>query len=137
MARWIFAWLGCAVVFAALDAVWLISTNATLYRPILAPVLMTGVRPVPAVLFYLVYLTGTVIIAVRPAMKSGRWFHATAMGAIFGFFAYATYDLTNEATLAVWSAKITIIDLCWGTFLTATGATAGYLAGSRLRAVKA
>jgi uncharacterized membrane protein len=133
MARWIFAWLGTAGVFAALDAVWLISTNATLYRPILAPILLNGVRPVPALLFYLVYLTGTVIIAVRPALNSGKWTHAAVMGATFGFFAYATYDLTNQATMAVWSTQITIIDLCWGTFLTAVGATAGFLAGSRAR----
>jgi uncharacterized membrane protein len=130
---YLIAWISAAGAFAGLDAIWLISTNATLYRPVLAPILLNGVRPVPAVLFYLVYLTGTVIIAIRPALKSGRWITATGMGATFGFFAYATYDLTNQATLAVWATKITIIDLCWGTVLTATGATVGYLAGSRVR----
>jgi uncharacterized membrane protein len=50
------------------------------------------------------------------------------MGALFGFFCYATYDLTNQATLVVWATKITVLDLCWGTFLTASGATAGYFA---------
>ncbi|MDE2355383.1 MAG: DUF2177 family protein [Alphaproteobacteria bacterium] len=127
--RWIAAWFGAAVVFAGLDAVWLTSTNATLYRPVLAPVLLAGVRPAPAVLFYLVYLTGTVILAVGPALKAGRWSVAARQGALFGFFAYATYDLTNFATLAVWSTQITVLDLCWGTFLTAVGATAGYFAG--------
>ena len=130
--RWIYAWIATAGVFVGLDAIWLLATNASVYRPVLAPILLNGVRPVPAVLFYLVYLTGTLIIAVRPALMSRRWPQATIMGAIFGFFAYATYDLTNQATLAVWSTKITLLDLSWGTFLTATAATAGYLAGARV-----
>ncbi len=126
------AWIAAAGVFAGLDAVWLLSTSATVYRPVLAPILLQGVRPVPAVLFYLVYLTGVVIIAVRPALVARRWPRATLMGGIFGFFAYATYDLTNQATLVVWSTKITVMDLCWGTFLTAVAATAGYFAGARV-----
>lgn len=129
--RWIIAWIATGGVFAGLDFVWLIATNARLYRPVLAPILLNGVRPVPAILFYLVYLTGTVIIAVRPALLGRRWWQATVMGAIFGFFAYATYDLTNQATMAVWSTKITLLDLSWGTFLTATAATVGYFAGAR------
>ncbi len=128
--RWIVAWLAAALIFAGLDAVWLISTNATLYRPVLGPVLAAQVRPIPAVLFYLVYLTGTVVLAVGPALAARNWRRASLNGALFGFFAYATYDLTNFATLAVWSTRITLLDLAWGTFLTAAGATAGYLGGA-------
>jgi uncharacterized membrane protein len=130
MIRYGAAWLGAGVVFVLLDAVWLTTTNQALYRPILAPVLTAAPRLAPAILFYLVYLTGTVIIAVRPALEARDWRRAPVMGALFGFFAYATYDLTNQATLAVWATKITLIDLTWGTFLTATGATAGYFAGA-------
>ena len=79
-------------------------------------------------MFYVVYLVGVVIFAIAPAIRAGRWGLAPMMGALFGFFAYATYDLTNQATLIVWSTTITLADLSWGTFLTASGATAGYFA---------
>jgi uncharacterized membrane protein len=136
MVRYVVAWLGSGLLLAGLDSIWLTTTNATWYRPILGSILITGVRPVPAVLFYLLYLVGVVIFAVAPAIRTARWRDATIMGALFGFFAYATYDLTNQATLIVWATKITVLDLCWGTFLTASGATAGYFA-SKLVAKRA
>ena len=126
MIRWLVAYVGTAVVFAALDAVWLIATNASVYRPALGPMLADTVRPVPAVLFYVIYLAGVVLFAVSPALRSGRWLTALMLGAGFGFVAYATYDLTNQATLKVWATKITLMDLTWGTFVTAAGATAGF-----------
>jgi uncharacterized membrane protein len=135
MVRYVVAWLGAGLVLAGLDAVWLISTNASVYRPVLGSILSPTVRPIAAVLFYVLYLVGVVIFAVAPAIRSGHWRDATIMGALFGFFAYATYDLTNQATLIVWATKITLMDLSWGTFLTACGATAGYFA-SKLAAPK-
>lgn len=128
MIRYGRAYLGAGVAFAALDAAWLTATNATLYRPALHTVLIEGFRIIPAVLFYLVYLVGVMVFAVAPAMRAGQWTTATIRGGLFGFFAYATYDLTNQATLVVWETQITILDLAWGTFVTAMGATAGYLA---------
>ena len=126
--RYIVAWLGAGLLLAGLDYFWLTSTNVTLYRPVLGSVLAVSPRMAPAVLFYLVYLVGVVVFAVAPAIRRGRWRDATLTGALFGFFCYATYDLTNQATLIVWDTKITLLDLCWGTFLTASGATAGYFA---------
>jgi len=128
MFRYLVAWLGAGLLLAGLDFFWLTTTNATLYRPVLGQVLAAAPRMGPAVLFYVVYLLGVVIFAVAPAMRSGRWRDSTVMGALFGFFCYATYDLTNQATLIVWDTRITLLDLCWGTFLTASGATAGYFA---------
>ena len=128
MLRYVVAWLGAGLLLAGLDAIWLTTTNAALYRPTLGQVLAPSPRAGPAILFYVVYLVGVVVFAVTPAMRSGRWRDATVMGALLGFFCYATYDLTNQATLIVWATKITLLDLCWGTFLTASGATAGYFA---------
>jgi uncharacterized membrane protein len=128
MLRYAVAWLGAGVVLAALDATWLTTTNLPLYRPTLGPVLAASPRVGSAILFYVVYLVGVVVFAVSPAMRSGQWRDATIKGALLGFFCYATYDLTNQATLVVWATKITVLDLCWGTFLTASGATAGYFA---------
>ena len=133
IARYGAAYAGAAIAFAALDAVWLSLTSATLYRPALHGVLMDGFRLVPAVAFYFVYLVGVTVFAVAPALGVGRWSAAARRGAMFGFFAYATYDLTNQATLIVWSTRITLLDLTWGTFVTAVGASAGYWAA---RAVK-
>ncbi len=134
IARYVAAYAGAAAAFAGLDAVWLTLTNATLYRPALHAVLMDGFRPVPAVLFYIIYLVGVIVFAVAPALASGGWSAAARRGAMFGFFAFATYDLTNQATLIVWSTRITLLDLTWGTFVTAAGASAGYWAGRAVRA---
>ena len=128
MTRALIAYVGAAIVFLAMDAAWLTLTNATLYRPALAPLLTDHPRLVPAVLFYVVYLAGLVLFAVRPALRSDRWLAAVGLGAAFGFVAYATYDLTNQATLRVWATQITVLDLAWGTFVSSVGAAAGYFA---------
>tara|TARA_R110002051_G_scaffold308876_2_gene381150 strand:+ start:60 stop:473 length:414 start_codon:yes stop_codon:yes gene_type:complete len=134
MIRFILAYLGAGVTFAAIDAVWLTTMTDRFYKPLLGPIL----APVPdmraAVVFYLISIFGTVFLAVLPALRAGSWRRATLNGAVLGFVAYATYDLTNQATLAQWSTQLTIVDICWGTVLTAVSATGGYfvarLAGS-------
>jgi uncharacterized membrane protein len=131
--RYLAAYVGAGLAFAGLDAVWLTLTSTSLYRPALRAVLIDGFRPLPAVLFYLIYLGGVVIFAVAPAIREGRWRTATLMGALFGFFAYATYDLTNQATLIVWATPITLLDLAWGTFVTAVGASVGYFASTLVK----
>ena len=110
------------MVFAALDAIWLTLSNARIYRPALGSIMIDGLRWAPAVAFYIIYLAGLTLFASAPALRSGTWITATWMGAAFGFVAYATYDLTNQATLIVWPARITFIDLAWGSFVSASGA---------------
>jgi uncharacterized membrane protein len=129
MPRQIAAFVVTALTFVAMDAVWITQTGARLYRPTLGPILLDGMRPVPAVLFYVVYLTGMYVFAVRRGIEAGKLVRAAASGALFGFVAYATYDLTNQATLKVWSAEVTLFDLAWGTFATAVAASAGAAAG--------
>ena len=75
-----------------------------------------------AVAFYVVYVLGVVIFAVQPGLESGNWHGALVRGSLFGFFAYATYDLTNLATLKIWSLKVSLIDIAWGAFVTGTSA---------------
>lgn len=129
--RFLAAYLGAGLLMAGLDAVWLTIANQAIYRANLGAILTPGFRPVPAVLFYLVYLVGVVILAVRPGASENSLRAAALRGACLGFVAYATYDLTNQATLIVWSLKVTLPDLAWGTFLTAVAAMAG-LASSRI-----
>ena len=133
MTRYLAAYAGTAIAFVLLDAVWLSLTNARIYRPLLSQILIDGVRWAPAVAFYLIYLAGIILFAVAPALRSGEWSTATLLGACLGFVAYATYDLTNQATLIVWPVQITLMDLAWGSFVTAAGATAGFFVGGLVK----
>lgn len=121
------AYIATGVVFLATDAVWLRLAAPRLYRPLMGDMLLDSFKPLPALLFYLVYIAGIVIFAISPAFGTDRWMTATGYGALFGFLAYATYDLTNQATLRNWPVLVTIVDLSWGTFLTAFAATMGFL----------
>ncbi|WP_315928380.1 DUF2177 family protein [Mesorhizobium sp. SP-1A] len=120
------AYVATGLVFLAIDAIWLTVAAQRLYRPLMGDMLVDGFRLAPAVLFYLVYIAGIVVFAILPALASDRWTTATSFGAFLGLFAYATYDLTNQATLKNWPIMVTVADLCWGTFLTAVAATAGF-----------
>lgn len=126
------AYLVTAVVLLILDVIWLSVAAGALYRPYLAPLLRDGFDPVAAVLFYVVYVAGIVVFVISPKLGDSRRWAVTARGAFFGLVAYATYDLTNQATLRDWSIVVTVADLCWGTFLTAVAATAGHAAAARL-----
>lgn len=119
----IFAYVATAIVFGALDAVWLTKVGPKLYRPEVGTLLMDGWRPAPALIFYALYILGIQIFAVSPALSSGKWPVAAGYGALFGFFCYMTYDLTNHATMKIWSTKVTLADIAWGT--AATGVAAG------------
>ena len=132
MARYGLAYLATALVFLCLDAVWLSQMQGLLYRPALAPLLAAAPRLGPAVLFYLIYLVGVVVFCVAPALRSGAWRTALGRGLLFGLCAYATYDLTNQATLRIWPVRVTVIDLAWGAVATGVAATAGFLITRRL-----
>jgi uncharacterized membrane protein len=119
------AYAATALVFLALDAVWLYTMAERLYRPALGHLMADRVAVLPAIAFYLVYIVGVLVFAVRPGLESGRWTVALGLGALLGFVAYATYDLTNQATLRDWPWRVTLADLCWGTAVTAAAAAAG------------
>ncbi|MFD3266410.1 DUF2177 family protein [Phenylobacterium ferrooxidans] len=125
MLKYVIAYLATGLVFALVDAVWLTWSNERLYRPTLNPVLADEVNLKAAAVFYVVYILGIMALVVSPATS---WTKAMTTGAILGAVCYATYDLTNQATLKVWSTKITLADITWGAFVTALAATAGYLA---------
>lgn len=128
MKQYALAYAVTMVTFLGIDALWLTMASERLYKPHLSRLLADQFSLAPAALFYLVYVAGILIFAVSPALKSGHWTTAAILGAAFGFCAYATYDLTNQATLRDWPVLITVVDLMWGTALTATAATVGYLA---------
>jgi uncharacterized membrane protein len=122
----ILGYIATGISFAVIDSIWLRNMYMKLYQPEIGEVLMKGVRMGPAVAFYLLYIAGIMVFAVTPAFASGKWQTAMIQGALFGFFCYMTYDLTNYSTLKVWSLKVTILDMIWGTILTGLTATAGW-----------
>ena len=130
--RWVLTWIGVGAAFGVLDALWLTQMFSRLYQPALGPILAPGLRLEAAGAFYLMYVTGLVLLAVRPAVLAGGGPKAAALrGASLGAFSYATYDLTNQATLAVWPVHVSVIDIAWGTFASATASAAGALAWTR------
>ena len=126
-AKYIAAYIATGISFALIDSVWLRTMYARLYKPEIGELMMKdGFRLWPAIIFYLLYILGMMIFAVGPALQSGKWQTALVWGALLGFFCYMTYDLTNHATMKVWSVKVTVLDILWGTFLTGSASLAGW-----------
>ena len=119
-------------IFFAIDLVWLVVVAKSFYRQHLGHLLAAEVRWGPAILFYLVFIAGLVFFAVRPALAAGSATRALGYGALFGLVTYATYDLTNHATLRDWPAIVTAVDLAWGAVLSASVAFLSYQASRRL-----
>jgi uncharacterized membrane protein len=123
----IVAFASTFVIFVAIDFIWLRAMADILYRPVLGDMLAPQFRVAPAIVFYLIFAAALTFFAVLPSLEPGKG-PGTALlhGAIFGLAAYATYDLTNQATLRNWSTLLTAADLAWGTFLSAVAAGAGH-----------
>ena len=121
--KWLIGYGAAALVFGALDACWLSCAGSRIYRPVLGDLLAPDFRGGPAAVFYLIYLGGMVWFAVRPGLADGL---ATAAlnAALLGGLCYATYDLTNQATLARWSTWLSVADIVWGSFATTVAAVA-------------
>ena len=124
MRRLIVTYLATGLAFAAVDYIWLTQFGPKVYFPTLDPVALPSARLGPAAVFYFAYIAGVLALAVWPN-RDKPLIRTTLTGAMLGAMCYATYDLTNQATLKVWSTQITIIDITWGTFITAFGATVG------------
>ena len=127
MTRFAVAYIATAVVFCGLDFLWLGFVAKGYYQSQVGALLLDKPNLGVAALFYGLYIVGVLLFAVLPALDAGAWGKALLQGALFGFFAYATYDLTNQATLRVWSTTVTLADIGWGVLLTAVGASAGRL----------
>ena len=120
------AFIFTAIVFLALDFVWLGFVAKDFYRTQIGALMLEKPLLGVAFTFYLLYAIGIVYFAVMPALETDSWVRAMTNGALLGLIAYATYDLTNLATLRGWSVKLSIVDLAWGTLVTSLAATAGY-----------
>ena len=114
------------IAMVAIDFVWLSMMGERLYRPVMKDMMLQDFRPAPAIIFYLIFVAGLVYFAGMPALSARSWRIAALNGALLGFVAYATYDLTNQATLRNWATMLTVADLGWGTFVSAVATTIGF-----------
>jgi uncharacterized membrane protein len=133
MTKSIAGYLAALVVLALVDGVWLGVISREFYKARLGALLLDQPVWIAAILFYLVHAAGIFVFPVQMASGAGSWTTALLYGALFGFFAYAVYDLTNLATLRGWPVAVTVVDLAWGTLATAVAATASYLTVQAMR----
>lgn len=115
------------IIFFSIDLIWLGVIAKNLYREKLGFILSTEVNWTAAIVFYIIYISGILYFAVVPSLLDAEWEKALLNGAILGFLCYATYDLTNMATIAHWPLQIVIIDIAWGTLLTGSVSVLSYL----------
>ncbi|MCA9375098.1 DUF2177 family protein [Candidatus Dojkabacteria bacterium] len=104
-------------VFFVIDMVWLGLVAKSFYRDQIGFLMTPNINWVAAIIFYLIFIAGLVFFVIVPAVEKGSWMYALTIGALFGFITYATYDLTNLATLKDWPLLVTLVDLVWGAVL--------------------
>ncbi|NBD73832.1 DUF2177 family protein [Patescibacteria group bacterium] len=124
--QYILVYLASVPVFFLIDMLWL----GVIARPFYQSQLADFLGPVnwpAAIVFYLIFLVGVCLFAVYPALKQGDLTYALLWGALFGFFTYATYDLTNLATLKDWPLTVVLVDIAWGAVLSSSVAVGTYL----------
>lgn len=119
MLHWILLWIAAAAVFLALDMLWLLWLGRGFYVSEIGDLLRQPPNLGAAIAFYLLYVTGLMIMVIWPAVEARSAMQALIFGGVLGLLAYGTYDLTNLAVMKGFTVKIATIDMIWGTLLTA------------------
>ena len=130
--QYVTAYVATAVIFLVIDIAWLGYVARGFYRENFGALIAEPFNLRAATIFYLIYILGIIVFAVGPALDKKSLGYAALYSALFGFFCYATYDLTNLATLRGFPAKVVPIDILWGTVLTASSAAGGYLVSTMM-----
>lgn len=119
-------------IFFALDILWLWVVAKSFYKSQIGFLMKSNINWIAGIIFYLIFIVGLVLFVIKPAIDKNSLYHAILFWALFGFITYATYDLTNLATLKDWPILITIVDLIWGTILSASICTLTYLIATKI-----
>jgi uncharacterized membrane protein len=119
MYRYIGIYLSFLIFFVAIDIVWLLGIAKAMYRDEMGDLMASEPRLFAGLAFYVLYAVGVCIFVIVPAITKQSWFDAVLYGALFGFFCYMTYDLTNLAVVRNFPTRLALIDIAWGSFLTA------------------
>ncbi len=130
MKNTLIAYVSALLFVLVADIVWLGFLMPDQYRAWIGPLMREQPLLLPAAAFYLFYPIGLVVFAVQPALGKRSWVKGASLGALFGSLAYGTYDLSNLATLKGWPLQLTLVDMAWGTALSAAASTAAYFAAS-------
>jgi uncharacterized membrane protein len=120
-------------VFFGIDLIWLAIMNKRFYAVQLNGLMSDKVQWVPAIIFYLLFIAALIILVVLPGAEAGSWLKACALGGLLGMVAYATYDLTNLSTIKNWPLAVTVVDIIWGTTISAIVATVSYFIAGALK----
>ena len=127
----VIAYVVSAAAFLIADLLWLGVVARDFYLRHLGKFFADKVNWSAAWAFYVIYIAGIVVFAVRPAVRDQSLAGAVLFGSLFGFFAYATYDLTNLATLRDWPRSVVVVDIIWGTILSGITAGIGFMIAVR------
>lgn len=119
-------------VFFAIDMVWLGFVAKNFYRNQIGFLMRSEINWTAAIAFYLLFVVGLVLFVIAPAIEKKSWTHALLFGSLFGLITYATYDLSNLATLKDWPLLVTIVDLAWGATLAASVSTASFFIARKI-----
>ena len=122
----------CLAAFLVVDFVWLILMSPRFYEPRIGHLMAAEVTWLPAIVFYLLFVAGLVVLVVAPGLAANRLGSTLARAALLGVVAYGTYDLTNLATLEGWPLSLTVVDMVWGAALSVIVASVGLAVGRRL-----
>ena len=120
-------------IFLAIDMLWLTVIAKQLYADRLGYLMAPKPNLLAALAFYLLFVVGLMVFVIQPALVSGSWLQALLAGLFFGLVTYATYDLTNLATVKDWPWGVTVVDLAWGGILATSVSYLGFLAGKWLQ----
>ncbi len=119
-------------VFFIIDIVWLVLVAKKFYQDQIGFLMKPDINWFAAIIFYLLFIAGLVIFVISPAVEKHSWVHALLFGALFGLITYATYDLTNLATLKDWPLLVTVVDLIWGSVLASSISLITYLIANKI-----
>jgi uncharacterized membrane protein len=128
MLKYFAAYAAAALVMVALDVVWLGYIAKPLYQQGIGHLMAEQPNIAVAIIFYVIFAAGLMVFAIVPNMSSAQWSSTLISAALFGFFTYATYDLSNLATLKAWPTSLAIIDMAWGTVVSTLSAAAAKFA---------
>lgn len=119
-------------VFFSIDMLWLGFIAKNFYAKQIGFLMKSNINWTAAILFYLLFIVGLVVFVIAPALEKGSWLQALLFGALFGVISYATYDLTNLATLKDWPLLVTVVDMVWGATLGAMVCTITYFIADKI-----
>ena len=119
-------------VFLIIDMIWLVLVAKNFYAKYIGFLMKNDINWIAALVFYLIFIVGLIVFVITPALDKNSWVTALLLGALFGLITYATYDLTNLATIKDWPLIVTIVDLIWGMVLSGSVSLITYLIATKI-----